>query len=85
MWRAVKEGRQQCAIFTEFTAALEDEDADVLKAWKVKVEKWEAAPSKRKNPYDVKKKSTSPIMIHIIHILTRPQRRLSNKSSLRPC
>ena len=57
MERAVDEGREQTAIFTEFTAALEDEDPAVVAKWRKLVERWEADPKKNKNPYAIDKQS----------------------------
>ena len=67
MWRAVTEGRQQCAIFTEFTAALEDEDAPRVAKTRKNVELWESDPKKHKNPYNLPKKSTYPVADSFYH------------------
>ncbi|KZV65957.1 hypothetical protein PENSPDRAFT_563397, partial [Peniophora sp. CONT] len=45
MERAVAEGREQAAIFTEFTEALEDEDRSITEKWRRLVKAWEATSS----------------------------------------
>lgn len=55
MWRAVVEGREQAAIHTEFTEAVEEENGSLLKRWRERVAQFELEPKKKKkkNPYDV--------------------------------
>ena len=57
MERAVDEGREQTAIFTEFTNALEDEEPEAVAKWRKLVERWEADSKKNKNPYAIEKQS----------------------------
>lgn len=53
MWRAIVEGREQAAIHTEFTEAVEEENRALLGGWVQRVKQFELNPAKKKNPYSV--------------------------------
>ena len=82
MWRAVTEGRQQCAIFTEFIDALRSEDARVVKTWRKKAELSEEQSPKNKNPYQPRQECAliAPTCAGD-QVLTRVKRLRSNRYS----
>ena len=57
--RALREALEQAAIFTEFTEAIEQEDAGKLSQWRSHVLLWESADKDDKTPcpYYVNKRS----------------------------
>lgn len=55
MIRALGEGRDQCAVFTQLSEAIAFQDSAKLDEWRARVAAWEGDDSKT-NPYNIEKK-----------------------------